>query len=275
MSWVIVDDGIAMHPKVLKAGPAASWLWLCGVAYCRKYLTKGAIPRAALPTLGIPTGQARGLVAKLVDARMWVETEGGWQVHDYEAMYPNEDFEKVVKDETRSKRKVAGQIGGLKSGQSRRSKAIDSLEASLLRFDEAHTSPIRTEETDSGGTSPGDPPKKPHPIRDFLAIHEQMFTDRTGQRPAAYGAREGHIVRDLIDRHGFDGAVGLLRRFMASDDPFILRAGFGLNVLQSQVNKLLSDGAKTLQTPAVNRSTPARVPSKYDHINPYGKADRA
>ena len=45
MAWVRIESSVARHKKFQQAGPAASWLWLCGLLYCQEGLTDGVIPR--------------------------------------------------------------------------------------------------------------------------------------------------------------------------------------------------------------------------------------
>lgn len=65
----------------MKAGPAPSWLWLCGLAYCQEGLTDGFIPSEALNYLGVKN--AKQLSSHLVKAQLWEVVDGGWQVHHY------------------------------------------------------------------------------------------------------------------------------------------------------------------------------------------------
>ena len=82
-----------------------------------------------------------------------------------------------------------------------------------------------------------------HPIREFLALHERLFTERCGQKPAKYTGKEAKIASQVIADRGESEARALLERFMGSRDEFIQRAGFGLNIFATQLNKLLSDSA--------------------------------
>ncbi len=97
MSWVKLDDQFADHPKVLSAGPVAAWLWVCGLAYCARYLTDGLIPTSALKKLA-DVEDPQSLAAKLVEVGLWDEAEGGWMVHDYHEWQP-------TGEEVREKRK--------------------------------------------------------------------------------------------------------------------------------------------------------------------------
>lgn len=118
MAWVLLDDNFPHHPKVLDAGRDAGWLYVCGLAYCRKYHTQGVIPRAALAKLGAGL-QPRKLVDALVRVGLWDQTDNGFQVHDYSVIYAD-DIDKAEKDEhqqdraeLRRIRQEAGRKGGL------------------------------------------------------------------------------------------------------------------------------------------------------------------
>ena len=52
MSWIKIDDQFADHPKVLQAGPLASWLYVCGLTYSGRYLTDGWVPSACKRVFG-------------------------------------------------------------------------------------------------------------------------------------------------------------------------------------------------------------------------------
>lgn len=244
MSWVLIDDNVPNHPKFLKAGPDASWLWLCGVAYCRKHHTSGHIPRVALATLGVTTPQPaiHRLVKKLVEARLWDETESGWLVHDYERQYGDDVQAKAEREAKHLKKVTAGRQGGLAKVANRLAETPLLLEGELVARDTpvalALSVPFLSVPNTTKNIS--DQPK-PHPIRDFLALHERLFIETTGNKPKKYNGREAKSVRELLERFSFNEASRLLVQFMASKDPFILNAGFGLNIFDSQINKLLSE----------------------------------
>lgn len=82
MGWVYLDDQFPDHPKVAAAGGDAAWLFVCGLAYCKRYNTAGAIPAAQVAKLTDRRGGSR-LAARLVEVRLWEATDGGFQVHDY------------------------------------------------------------------------------------------------------------------------------------------------------------------------------------------------
>lgn len=83
MAYVQLDDQIAQHPKILRAGGEAAWLWACAIAYCNRQLTDGHIPAAALGTLGTFKTPARKLAATLVAVGLFDQDGPDYRVHDY------------------------------------------------------------------------------------------------------------------------------------------------------------------------------------------------
>lgn len=81
MTFLKLETSARFNRKLIKAGPPAAWLWLCGNLYCQEALTDGFISAEALEFLGVKG--ARKFVGALVTAGLWVESDGGWQVHDY------------------------------------------------------------------------------------------------------------------------------------------------------------------------------------------------
>lgn len=118
MAWVRVDDQAPRHEKLLKAGPAAAWLWVCGLAHAQSQLTDGVITDAALPFIGVAKG-AKDLARRLVSVHLWIRIPGGFRVHDYH------DFN-FTRAETLARRKATREHrrrAGLASWQQRKAKS--------------------------------------------------------------------------------------------------------------------------------------------------------
>jgi hypothetical protein len=126
MAWVKVDDQVPHHPKFLKAGPEASWLWLCSVTYSQRQLTDGIIPREAVPTLGVKN--PRKLIDRLVGARLWDLHELGWRVHDY--LDHNESREQAIarREQLAASRAQSGRGGAKARWQTQNGKPIATPE---------------------------------------------------------------------------------------------------------------------------------------------------
>lgn len=82
MAWVYLDDQFPDHPKVVLAGGDAAWLFVCGLAYCRRHGTDGFIPGPQVPKLSDRKAPMR-LASKLVEVGLWDEDGEHFRVHDY------------------------------------------------------------------------------------------------------------------------------------------------------------------------------------------------
>jgi hypothetical protein len=112
--YVKVECSVPENHKFLKAGPAPSWLWVCGLCYCQRGLTNGFIPDAAVDYF--PVKNARRLAEHLVAAALWEKVESGWMVHDYLKHNKSAEQVRAGKDDKRH----AGSIGGQASAEARR-----------------------------------------------------------------------------------------------------------------------------------------------------------
>lgn len=108
MAYIQVEASVRTHRKFLEAGPAASWLWLCGMGYCQDGLTDGFIPFQAIDFLGVKGTTARKLKCVLVSVGLWEDAPGGWQVHDYLTHNKSQDAINI----TKGKRSRGGHSGG-------------------------------------------------------------------------------------------------------------------------------------------------------------------
>lgn len=102
MPWFNVDDGFAVHHKTVKAGNAAVGLWVRAGSWCAQQLTDGFVPTHMVSVLGTPA-QAR----KLVEAGLWMPTEGGFQFHEWSGQGRNPTRNEVLEKRRRDADKKA------------------------------------------------------------------------------------------------------------------------------------------------------------------------
>ncbi len=179
MPWVRLDEEFPDHPKVVTAGPLAGWLHVCALAYCNRHLTDGFVPRAQVARLvsfdGMlvdysgDDGDARlaheptaiEMATALVSVGMWEERQGGYLIHDFLDYQPS-------RAEIEAQRKVkrdAGRAGGIRSGESRRSRS----EADVKQTRSRTGSTIEAEHEAEGQPNheaKGQPKPKPDPDPD-------------------------------------------------------------------------------------------------------------
>lgn len=89
MAWLRIDDRIRTHPKIVKAGPAAAWFWLCAVCYCREHLTDGLIPSGMMQSLAPGVTNGKALASRLVEAGLWHARDDGYEIHDFLTWNPS------------------------------------------------------------------------------------------------------------------------------------------------------------------------------------------
>lgn len=123
MTWAKIDDRFPRHPKVLRAGGDAAWLYVAALCYANEHLTDGAIPAAAVPTL---TDRKRPmeLAEKLVSVRLWERDGEDFLIHDYHDENETADVVRAKREALSAKRRAAGVEGGRRSGESRRALAM-------------------------------------------------------------------------------------------------------------------------------------------------------
>jgi len=89
-------------------------------------------------------------------------------------------------------------------------------------------------------------PAKPHPIKDVLALHDELYQQAVGETPDRNGGKDAKLVKALIDRYGFEKVVVRLRAFFTSPDAWIRQSGYTIGAFKSQWNKLAT-AEKTLR----------------------------
>jgi len=111
LTWVRLDDRFRSHPKVLRAGARAAYLWICGLSYCAEQLTDGHIPLEAVPSLVPEFRDSAHLVKRLVEVGLWESRDGEYVVHDYSDWQPPSDEVRARRADVSAKRAEAGKRG--------------------------------------------------------------------------------------------------------------------------------------------------------------------
>jgi hypothetical protein len=85
MAWIKLDDGFPENPKVMGLSDRAFRLHVTALCHCGKHLTDGAITAKRVGKLAqlIELRRWSTVVTELVTARLWKETDNGWQIKDY------------------------------------------------------------------------------------------------------------------------------------------------------------------------------------------------
>jgi len=119
------DDGVPSNPKIIEAGATASWLWFCGVLYCRRALTDGFIPYKVVPSLSIGLKAPYGHASTLVRVGLWDNANTGFYVHDYLHWNPTKAQMESYRAKDRD-RKQSRHVGHTDSERNRNGIAAES-----------------------------------------------------------------------------------------------------------------------------------------------------
>lgn len=111
MAWLRIDDRVRTHPKVVKAGPAAAWLWFCGICYCREHLTDGLIPKVMLNTLAPGLTSTKACAKRLVEVGLWHDGSEYYEVHDFLDWNPKRDDIEASREWDRRRKELYTQPG--------------------------------------------------------------------------------------------------------------------------------------------------------------------
>ncbi len=106
MAWVYLDDQFPDHPKVVAAGDAAAWMFVCGLAYCKRYATGGRIPKGQVTKLTGSRSAAKLAVALCAPPAGY--SSGLWEDHgDYFLVHDFDDWNKPQASRSEAARKAA------------------------------------------------------------------------------------------------------------------------------------------------------------------------
>lgn len=95
MGWIYLDDAFPEHPKVVAAGDAAAWMFVCGLGYTARHGNTGMVPKEMAGRL---TGakNAGTLARKLVDVGLWHDQGDRYEINDY-AFWNSSQIERTNK----------------------------------------------------------------------------------------------------------------------------------------------------------------------------------
>jgi hypothetical protein len=86
MAVSLLFTGFTRHPKILRAGEPAAWMFVCLLEHCAEHGTNGLVADYVID--GLPLKNVKGRLAHLLasDERhgpLLVRVDGGYEIHDY------------------------------------------------------------------------------------------------------------------------------------------------------------------------------------------------
>lgn len=214
-TYVKVHDGLPDHPKIIEAGGEAGWLYICGLAYASRQLTDGVIPKRLVPRL-TDGSKPEASASALLRVGLWHEGEhdcpdcpqagpDAYVIHDY---LEHQRSASEVAD-LRAKRSAAGQRGGKRSGESRRSASQgeanrEALASHLVKQNRSKTEAETETETEVKEKESGTPPESLDNVRraDVEAVCKHLADrlEKSGSKRPRITAKWRDTTRLLLDR---------------------------------------------------------------------------
>lgn len=213
--WFKVCNSLCQHRKALEAGPEALGLWTLAGAWSCGQLTDGYVPAYVAHRL---VANAEALASRLVQVGLWVEADGGYRFHDWEANQPSADSER----ETRRLRSEAGRKGGVRSGKSRREASAQAFAEPTAEASASASAQPDAEANEEARTNPDpDPDISPYgeiERREPERPDVEQLCQHLAERVRANGAKATikktwrDEARRLLDRdrRDFDEALALI-----------------------------------------------------------------
>jgi hypothetical protein len=194
----------------------------------------------------------------------WSMMADCWEERDGRLFNKKQDRVRQELEDFRHSKSESGRTGGLRSGEVRRARntvdsekteQIEILGEAQLHFAsskrEARAS-SKTKPSSSSSSSSTEEPKNgssvsiavtpaPHPIREFLAFYELLFTEQYGAKPVIVRGKDPKLAESVLKANGEARAWDLMRQFFRSADPFVAQSGHTLSVFVSVQNKLIAE----------------------------------
>lgn len=106
MAWARLDDNFHSHPKVHACSLAAVGLWTLALSWAAEH-RRPDIPTSTVKALARNYARWRKTARELVDAGLWLETDAGYRIHDFDdyqpqkrpPVEPDDDHKKQLKRE--------------------------------------------------------------------------------------------------------------------------------------------------------------------------------
>ena len=153
MPWVRIADDFPDHPKVVRAGVEAAWLYVCGLAYSNRYATDGLIPSVQVRRLA-DVADATRLADRLVEVGLWERAADGYQIHDYGEYQPSADDIKRERD-----------AAAKRQAEYRKRRALAREEARNGVSNGVSNADVTASPRATGAPEPGPVPARPGPVK--------------------------------------------------------------------------------------------------------------
>ena len=81
-------------------------------------------------------------------------------------------------------------------------------------------------------------------IKHFIDWWATKYQNTFSEKYLVIGGKDGSIVKKLLANYSYEKLIELAEKFFASEDEFIVKAGYTVGVFSSQINRLLVNNTK-------------------------------
>ncbi|MCK9250670.1 MAG: hypothetical protein M0P31_17035 [Solirubrobacteraceae bacterium] len=268
MAWAKLDDRFHENRKVRRAWrrcPASIGLYAMALTYCSGNMTDGHVPVEFVEDQFRRDRDQEQAVGALVDARLWVAVDDGWQIPDFTEFNPS----RREAERTKAARSEAARTAARARWDRMREQSDDACDPDASTHASSHMRPMRSDAPDPTRARPV--PEPVSPDGDTAAR----------DAPLAAVADLPGDVRSMLSASGFDESairedatairVALSELQLPDDVDWwrfgqeIERAARGGKLRSNRPSSAIKFVARGMSGPPRAGQGPARQRSAFDH----------
>ena len=102
-------------------------------------------------------------------------------------------------------------------------------------------------------------PKPKGPTQQVIDLYHDLYLKRHGIKPVISGGKDGKLIKTMIDTWGLDVVLGLVERFVESNDSWAVRRGWTIAALYDCAPRILTKPSHVEERTANNLAAVRRV----------------
>lgn len=116
MSYLLIDDVFAEHPKIEGLSDKAFRLHVTGLLFCARNLTDGRLTDRSVKVVCASANASRKHVVELRDAGLWLAADGGFEIKDYLEHNPKAEVVKKRRADAADRQRRHRERNALRNG---------------------------------------------------------------------------------------------------------------------------------------------------------------
>lgn len=188
MTWGKVSDRLHSHSKARRAREAMA-LWVLALSWSCDELTDGFVP-SDMPEILMP-GLGVAMATKLVEVRLWEESEGGYRFHDWGQFQPSAEDERERRAAISRMRSELGKRGAMARWQN------DKVDSKPMA--NAMANPSQTLWQTDGPDPDPEPERRRETSKSRVTDAVTVNADSESGADAPASASAGAVVRSVFE----------------------------------------------------------------------------